>query len=342
MKTAQFGRAVAAGLMFAGAALAGQPASAQTTLVANSQWPETHTGSQVDKWWAREIERRTDGEVKINLFFGEALGKAGENLNLLKDGAIDIAMMSPGYFPGELPFHAAPNSIPMSMTKLEHATELMRRLKAEVPAFRQEAKRHGSKTLFFHHLNPYKLVCTEPAKSLADLEGRKLRTWGKDMPRLAEAAGMTPVTLKLPELYEALDRGAVDCIPFSVDLMANYKIYEVAKHVMNVTLWLGPTNGTWIAREAWNDLSEEQQSVIETVSRRAAIRDRKATLEAGNEARATLKDKGVKFHDFPDAEVAKWKRRNPDFFADFIAEMEERGKGDDARRAVEIWREVTG
>ena len=82
------------------------------------------------------------------------LGKANENLNLIQTGAIDLAAMSPSYFPAELPFHSAPNSIPMAMARVEEATELMERLLTEVPEFDDEAKRNGMKALFFHHLIP--------------------------------------------------------------------------------------------------------------------------------------------------------------------------------------------
>ena len=107
---------VGVAVMF-GALMAAQPAVAKVKLRANSQWPETHSGSQVDKWWAEEIKKRTNGEVEIQLFFGGALGKAKENLELLRTNAIDIAMMSPGYFPAQLPMHAAPNSIPMALPR---------------------------------------------------------------------------------------------------------------------------------------------------------------------------------------------------------------------------------
>ena len=164
----------------------------------------------------------------------------------IQNGSIDLAAMSPSYFPAELPFHSAPNSIPMAMARVEEATELMERLLTEVPEFDDEAKRNGMKALFFHHLNPYLLVCKEPASGVDDMQGRKVRTWGRDMPRMVQAAGAVPVTLGLADLYEALGRGTVDCIPFSVDLMINYKIYEVAKHVHDITLWEGPTNAVWI------------------------------------------------------------------------------------------------
>lgn len=328
---------LAAALVAAGAGTG----EAKVLLRANSQWNETHAGSQVDKWWAEEIARRTNGEVEIKLFFGGALGKAEENLPLLQDGSIDIAMMSPGYFPAQLPFHAAPNSIPMAMTSVDQATVLMERMMAEVPSFEEEARENGIKTLFFHHLNPYLLVCKEQVKGVADMKGKKMRTWGKELPQAVEAVGATPVTMFLPELYEGMSRGTVDCIPFSVDLMVSYKMYEVAKHIHDITIWEGPTNATWISLKSWEKLTPEQQKIIEEVSREAMHRDRDVTIEAGKKAIEELKAKGVQFHEFPAAEQAKWRELNPDFFANFIAEMEAKGRGEDARKTVDIWRQVT-
>jgi TRAP-type C4-dicarboxylate transport system substrate-binding protein len=319
-----------------------QAGLAKTLLRANSQWTEVHAGSKVDMWWADEIKKRTNGEVEIKLFFGGALGKAQENLPLLQEGAIDIAMMSPGYFPAQLPFHAAPNSIPMAMSKVDEATELMERLMAEVQAFDDEARDNGVKTLFFHHLNPYKLVCKEHITGVADMQGKKMRTWGKDLPRAVETVGATPVTLFFPDIYEALARNTVDCIPVSVDLFLNYKFYEVAKHVHDVTIWEGPTAGTWITLSAWDKLSAEQQKIVQEVSLEAMSRDRDMTVAAGEAAIAELKGHGVQFHDFPAADAAKWRELNPDFFGDFIKDMDAKGKGDAARKMIEIWKEVTG
>lgn len=327
--------------LMCGAVLAAQSVSAEVTLRANSQWPETHAGSQVDKWWAEEIKKRTNGEVDIQLFFGGALGKAKENLELLRSGAIDIAMMSPGYFPAQLPMHAAPNSIPMAMESVDQATELMERLMDEVPELEDEAKENGVKTLFFHHLNPYLLVCKDPVTDTAGMAGKKMRTWGEALPKAVEAVGGTPVTLFLPEIYEGLARGAVDCIPFSVDLVLNYKINEVATNISEVTIWEGPTNATWISLESWNKLTPEQQAIVQEVSREAMRKDRDATIAAGIEARKKLAEMGVSFHEFPDAEKQKWRDANPDFFADFIKDMEAKGKGDAARRMIVIWQEVT-
>ncbi len=314
----------------------------QTTLRLNSQWPATTAGSKVDQWFADEISKRTNGEVNIRIFWSEALGKANENLSLMQSGAVDMGAMSAGYFPTQLPLHAAPNSIPMAMETVEQASELMKRLMAEVPGFAEEAKKNGVRALFFHHLNPYLLVSKEPIASVGEMQGKRMRTWGTDMPRMVQAVGGVPVTLSLPEIYEGLSRGVVDTAPFSVDLVENYKIFEVAKNISEITLWLGPSWGVWISEQAWNGLSEDHQKIFMDVADEARLRDLEATKEAEKAARKSLAERGVQFHDFPDEEKAKWRTALPNFFDDLIARMEAEGKGDDARKAVAIWKDVTG
>lgn len=317
-------------------------AKADVTLNMNHQWPATTVGSQVDQWFADEIEKRTNGELKINIFWSEGLAKSSEALELLGSGGLDMAAMSSGYFPAQLPLHVAPNSIPMKMDTVDQANTLMKRLIAEVPGYAEEAEENGIKSLFFHHLNPYLLVSGEPITSVAQMEGKKMRTWGNDMPRMVQAVGGTPVTMMLPEIYEGLSRGVVDAAPFAVDLVVNYRIYEIAKHISEITLWEGASWGVWISAAAWEKLTPEQRTIVEKVSVEAMERDRTAVIAAGKEARETLKENGVTFHEFPQAEQDKWHAELPDFFADWVATMEQQGKGESARQTVAIWKEVTG
>jgi TRAP-type transport system periplasmic protein len=330
-----------AGLLL-GLAFASLPAVAQTELKMSSQWTENTVTSEADRWWASEIEKRTGGQVKIKLFYAGALAKATENLQLIRSGGVELVNMSASYFGADLPLFTAPNSIPMAMAEVPHATTLIQRLLAEVPAMDEEAKRNGVKAMFFHHLNPYLLVCKDPVKGIADIKGKKIRTWGSDMPRMVQAAGGVPVTLGLAELYEGLSRGTVDCIPFSVDLMVSYKIFEVAKHVHDITLWLGPTSGVWMSRGAWEKMAPEHQKVMEAVSSEAAIKDRDLTVAEAKTATEQLKAAGVTFHAFPEADKKGWMAANPDFFSAFIEAQGKAGRGDAAKSMVKIWKEVVG
>jgi TRAP-type transport system periplasmic protein len=177
-------------------------------------------------------------------------------------------------------------------------------------------------------------------RSVADLKGRKIRTWGEDMPRLMQAAGATAVTMFLPELYENLQRGVIDCAPFAVDWIQNYKTYEVAKYITEVTIWQGPTWGVWMNLKRWESLSDKNKKIVMQVAEEANARDLKAVGDAEETARAFLKQQGVQFIAFPESERQKWLQASPDFFADWIAKMEKLGKGAQARQTVAIWKEL--
>lgn len=314
--------------------------SAATLLRMNHQMAANTAGSIVDQWFADEVKKRTNGEVEIKIFFSNGLGAAKETLALVENGAIDMAALSPGYFPDQLPFFTAPNSIPMAIDNIDQAYVLSERLMKEVPALAAEAKSKGIRPLFFHVLNPYVMVAKEPILTVEQLNGKKFRTWGSDLPRMAQAVGAVPVTLGVTELYEGMMRGVIDVMPFSVDLMDNYKIYEVSKHVMDITIWDGPTWGVWITEKSWAKLTPAQQKIVNEVAVEAGKRDLAAVRQAAIDSDKNLRTKGVTFHKFPDAEKAKWKAKLPNYFDEFIAAQTAKGKGEDAKKMVQIWKEV--
>jgi len=306
----------------------------------NSQFTASATGSKIDQWFADEVSKATDGEVKIKIFWSGVLGDPKENLTLLRSGSIDMAGMSSAYFPSELPFFSAPNSLPMTMVNLKQSSSLMPKLMSEVPEFREEAARQNIRPLFFHLLNPYLLVSKTPITSLEDLKGKKVRTWGDDLPKLFSAAGAVPVTILIHELYESLEHGVVDATPFSIDMVKTYKLYEVAKHISEVVIWMGPAWGVWINEEVWNRISPPNKEKILAVAEKAREKDLDETAEAAAAARPFLVENGVQFHAFPAEQLAKWKAAAPDFYADWISRMAETGKGNEAKRTVDIMKRI--
>jgi TRAP-type C4-dicarboxylate transport system substrate-binding protein len=322
------------------AALSGSPASAQITLRLNHQLSAVAAGAQVDQWYADEVAKRTNGKVVIKMFYSEALGKAKEMLSLVKQGAVDIAAVSPSFFPSELPFFSAPNSIPMAMDSTLQAQVIMHTLLDRVPAFMDEAKANNVRPIFFHVLNPYYLLCKHGVRQVDDLKGKKIRTWGEDMPRLMQAAGAVPVTLFIPELYESLQRGVIDCTPMSVDLAVSYKLHEVAKNLAQVVTWQGPTHALWVNLDKWNSIPPDAQKIMLEVAEEAKKKDLEKLAEADKAARDAMKAGGVTLTDFPEAERQKWVAASPDFFADWVAKMDKLGKGEAARQTVAMWKEI--
>ncbi|MGE0085973.1 MAG: TRAP transporter substrate-binding protein DctP [Desulfococcaceae bacterium] len=329
------------GMMIAALVLAVQSvAGAKTRFMMNHQFPEDTAGSKLDQWFADEVAKATEGEVEIKIWWSNTLGAAKENLKLLSTGVIDMAAMSSGYFPSELPFFSAPNSLPMSLDDICQSGALMKAFMTQIPEFSEEAKRNHIRPLFFHLLNPYLLVSKKPVEKFEDLKGLQIRIWGEDMPRLVQAAGGKPVNLFLPDIYRAMESDVLDACPFSPDMAVSYKIYELAKHVTEVVLWEGPSWGVWISEKAWEKISPEHQKRIMELSDQILEKELISTREAETSARDFLQKQGVTFHSFPPADLEKWKQASPDFFADWIKKMEALGKGDAARQTVTLWKEI--
>src|SRR5687767_13827318 len=62
---------------------------------------------QLEKDFAAAIEKRTNGQVKINITFAEGLGKTTELLTLTAKGGIDMTATAPGYNPDQLRYWRA-------------------------------------------------------------------------------------------------------------------------------------------------------------------------------------------------------------------------------------------
>lgn len=313
---------------------------AQTFLKMNHQLPATAVGAKIDQWFADEVYRLTDGEIKIQIFWSNGLGEPRKNLTLLKKGDIDMAAMSPGYFPSELPHFAAPNSIPMGMDDICQASEIMKAFLDEIPAFDQEAAAQGIQPLFFHVLSPYLLVSKEPITTLAQLEGKRIRTWGNDLPLLISSVNAKPIRLFLPDIHGALKHNVIDACPFSPDLVVTYKIYEVAQHISEIVIWEGPAYGVWISQKKFDTLSQEHRNILLEVAERARLKELPELIAAENKARQFLQAEGITFHAFSSEELLKWKAEAPDFFSEFISKMDALGKGESARKMVELWRKM--
>ncbi|MBF0258492.1 MAG: TRAP transporter substrate-binding protein DctP [Desulfamplus sp.] len=313
---------------------------AVTVLKMNHQFPQDTIGSKIDQWFCDQIKSATGGEIEIRIFWSNGLADPKENLELLKTGKIDMAAMSSGYFSSEMPFFSAPNSIPMGMDNICQSSEIMKKLVNTVPAFREEASKNRVHSLFFHILSPYFLVTKEPVLKFSDLEGKRIRTWGNDMPRLIEAAKAKPIPLFLPDIYDAMKMGVIDGCPFSVDLVVSYKIYELAAHITEVVLWEGPGWGVWVSQKRWSDFSEEIQTIFMKTAELARHKELETTLIATKEAKNFLLQNKVQFHPFPEEELLLWRDANPDFFSDFITQMAQQGKEDEAKQMVGIWQKM--
>lgn len=295
--------------------------------------------SQIDQWWADEIEKRSGGKIKIKIFWSEALGKATEILDLVGGGAVEMGATAPGYFPSRLPLSGATNSLPMVFKSNRQAQIITTELAEKVPEIQQEHQKAKVWPLFYHSINNFHILCTKPVAKMEDFKGLKVRAYGEYVPMLWQKVGAVPVNALAGELYEGLQRGKLDCGYFPDELSGGLKLYEVAKYQSTADFGAIPTWPIYVNYDLWQKWPADVKKLIAAVSKEAAQRDIKQVAAAGKAALAkAIKESGVKVVKFEGE--ATLRKTAPDFLTVWHENMKKKGLTDGATRTVEMWRKL--
>lgn len=97
--------------------------------------------------------------------------------------------------------------------------------------------------------------------SLADLKGKKIRTYSRTQGDFVEGLGGTSITLPLAEVVPALERGVADCGVTGTQPAYNGNWGQVVTHNIQVRLGFAATF-TAINLDVWNEMSEATQNLI--------------------------------------------------------------------------------
>ncbi|HUZ34053.1 MAG TPA: C4-dicarboxylate TRAP transporter substrate-binding protein [Xanthobacteraceae bacterium] len=224
------------------------------------------------KWFVDEFKKRTGGKDDIKMFWGGSVANAKEVPDALSGGAGDIGDIITPYFPDKFPLNNAVGYfIPQPHSTIEIA-ELMQLWHRQYPQFDQELAKYNLKVIGFRPLEKYGLICNKPIKSIADLKGKRIRTYGFAYPALVHALGGTPVSMTSSDGYEALQRGILDCSPIGPSLAHGWKYDEVAKYY--VDLPIGASFGHMIAMNlnSYNALDPQTKAILDGLGREYAMR----------------------------------------------------------------------
>ena len=232
---------------------------------------------------------------------------------------------------------AATQSLPLMFKDAAESMRTIPALYAGTPAMQEEMRRQNVHPLFWHGIDPFFLFCRTPVRTLADLKGKKIRSYGEDVPRLWNAAGAIPVNLVPAELYESLQKGTIDCTPYSIGNAASLKLHEVAKYVTMMSIGAPGGWPQFYNLRTWESFTPQTKQLFMEVAEETKKRELQRMREDEAEARKTMRAAGVEFIDFPDQK--KFEAMAPDFVRDWVAKMEKLGKGADAARMAKLWRD---
>ncbi|MFC1883254.1 TRAP transporter substrate-binding protein [Thermodesulfobacteriota bacterium] len=266
-----------------------------------NMFPPTHIQSKLPESWCKEVEKRTNGKVKITYYPGQTLLKGPKIYSGVVDGIADIGTSVLGYSRGVFPAMEAID-LPMGYPSGEVATKV-------INAFYEKFKPKSFanvKPMYFHAHGPGILHSKKPVTKLEDLKGMKIRSYGFNA-KMTAALGAVPVAMSQAGVYEALQKGVADATFSPSEVLKGWKQAEVVKSTTKCYS-VGYTAGFFVVMnlDKWNSLPKDVQEVIEEINKEWVAKYGDAWANSDKEGLEFSLSLGNKVLDLSPEESARW------------------------------------
>lgn len=283
--------------------------------------PATHWTVLLTKEWTNEIEKGTDGTVKITRYDMGLLSPQGQTYDSVVKGIVDIGETVLAYTPGRFPLMEI-GDVPLGAKSAYTAGKLMNELYKKY----KPKEFDDVKVLYFHANTPYRLHAKKPISRLEDLKGLKVRASGGTV-HIVKLLGATPVAMPTSESYDALSRGVVDANWMSDEGLLGFRLADVTKY----SIWCETTINTAVFIVAmnkgkWNSLTSKQQNVIEEATSRLMEKHlREWDIQEARIVEWGRKEKGMQFIALPEAEQRRWGEKVEPMADEYVQKMKKLG-----------------
>jgi TRAP-type transport system periplasmic protein len=325
-----FGLAVA----FVMGAVAADPGYCKTfELTYSIFFPATHGHTLLATEWAKEIEKRTNGAVKINMFPGATLTPADQCYDGVVKGISDIGMSVLSYTRGRFPMMEVID-LPLGYQKGLQATRLCN---AVYEKFKPK-ELDDTKIMYLHAHGPGIFHTKTPVSKMEDLKGMKIRCSGTSA-KVVTALGATPVAMPQTEAYDALQKGVVQGLVSPIEALKGWKFAEV---VNNTTENFGSAYSlaffVVMNKKKWDSLPKEAQQVIEQVNKEWIEKTGKAWDEFDKEGLEYALSKGDKIIKLTKEQDERWAKAVRPVLDEYAAAAKAKGlPGDEALTFCQEW-----
>lgn len=266
--------------------------SAQTTLKLAHAAPESDLQQDMSLFFKKEVEARTNGDIKINIFPQGQLGNDKQMIDGTRSGILDFSMVGVNNYSGFLPESSA-FTLPFIFPTRESAYTALDGAPGKEVLVSME--KFGIKGLGYPE-SGYRNITNsrQPIRTPADLEGLQMRVNGsKALNDMFNELKANPQQIPVAELYSALETGVVDAQDHPIGVTLSFKFYEVQKYLSMTQHAYSPLVLTMNLKK-FNKLSAENQKIITEVSKEAVDMQRKLSIAKEDQMIADLESHGMK------------------------------------------------
>ena len=284
-------------------------------------FPLSHELGKLAASWCKEIEKRTHGQVKIDFYPGCTLTKPAQVYDGVVTDRSDIGQSCLIYTRGRFPLMSFIH-LPWGNPSGEFATAIIN----EVYQKFKPKELSDVKVLYLHAHGPG-LIHTrkKPIFKLADFRGLKIRTPGA-VSEMIKALGAIPVSMPMPEVYQALQRGVVDGAVYPEETNKGWKMAEVT-HYTIACYPIAYSVGFFVVmnKQKWNELPDNIKKIIDEVDREWAIKTGKTWDKIDYDGFKYTLSLGNQVIGIPPREAKKWKAKVRVVIDNYIKMTEKKG-----------------
>jgi TRAP-type C4-dicarboxylate transport system substrate-binding protein len=277
--------------------------------------------SQLLEEFCRELEKRTDGQVKVDYYPGQSLLSSTAMFDGITKGITDIGYSHVFYTAGRMPVTEAmglPMDFPSAWVGSQVLNDFYKQFKPK--EFDQV------KVLWMNTSTPSCIATAKkPVRKMEDLKGLTIRAPGI-CGDVIKALGGVPAPTPMPEVYEAISKGVIDGESSNFETLKTFRFAEVVKYSTSCWQITNPYP-FYVAmnKDSYKKLPADIKEIFDTLVgeyKEQFLLMWNAVDYAGKEYGV---EKGVEFIDLPPSEMARWKAAMEPVINNYVKTMV--GKG---------------
>ena len=245
------------------------------------------------KAMADAVYEKTDGEIKIVVVTGGALGDERGSVELCSQGDLDIASAANSVLTNFIP--------EMDMLDQPYLWENEEQAHAAVDGPVGDLISKAAEDKLNVHVIGYlesgfrDTFSKKPIKSISDFKGVKIRTMQNQFHMAAfQSFGAMPTAMAYNEVFTALQQGTIDACENAVSNCLSNGYYEVTKNV-TYSHHAFTYIPVMMSDKAWKMIPDDLKDEFMEGCKEGYKAERQYLKDANNEAIKELKKKGVKF-----------------------------------------------
>ena len=322
------GTTAAAATALAGPALVRAAPERIRLTVATGHAPVVTWVSRLDGFFIPEVDRRLAeaGEYAIDWTraYSGTVAKIGGEIDALEQQVVDVAIVGATFQPAKLPLHVVSYFTPFASPSYEAVIGTVDALNERIPAMQQMWQANRMHYLGGLGVDNFQLFMAREANGLDDLAGLKIGGIGPNLNWL-KGAGVTPVQVDPPSIYNDLATGVYDGCLLPVGLASNLKANEVAPYLVSADFGAMSWGALAVNARRMSRLPEPVQAVIDEVGREYQADMMRVQEEAKVAGLERMKADGLNVVELSTDERAAWANGLPHIAREWAEPLEARG-----------------